>query len=213
MQTLLRLTLSSVGVDKVVEDGAALGELERRLREFAAPKAVKCLAEVGALIRAVCTAKGPNGSELEVGFVDLLLGTRRAIGWREQPLENLAHNLHHRKVHEWSDVLPLFLASSLESGRNELLEELLENGLRLLVAHSLNPHLYKGLPTDVILVQEDHTSSRHSRGRCVAQVRDLKDHPHRCGERNPFVRHKSKNLIVIHNSVHGLNPFGVDIAI
>lgn len=117
----------AAGGDKVVEDGALLGPFDcRPLAELGAPVGVKARAEVGSLIGAVRASQGPDGCELEVGLVHLLVCAGWAVLGGEERLEQGAHQLNARELREGRRVPPALLASVLERGGDKRVKETLE---------------------------------------------------------------------------------------
>ena len=209
----LGLPLFRGRVDVIVEDAALVGEAHSELREFGAPVAVELLAEVGALVGAEGAADTPHGRKLEEGLVHLPLRAGRARLGREHRLEDAADDLDDPEVLEGRHVIPLLLLDHRERGRDERVEELLKDGLRLGVAHRLDPHRHVRAPADIALVEEDAASARGGRRRRVAKVRDLKQQLHRLGQRDALVGGERQDAIVVHHSIHRLDPLGVDVAV
>ena len=210
-----------VGLDAVVEDEALVGELDVGLGPLGAPPLGESLAVVLGLVRRQGAAEGPDGRELEVGLVDLLLlgvGLVEQPRGVEQPPQQVAQLLDEREVHERRDALRLAALEPLEHDGHVLLEELLDHELGLRVelrvgAERVHPRLHVRPPADVGLVEVEHAAARRGGGRGVAHVRDLEEEAHALGEWDALVGDERQHAVVVHDGVHALNPLGVDVTV
>ena len=60
---------------------------------------------------------------------------------------------------------------------------------------------------------EKNTGTRDGSGSGESQISDLENESHVSLERNTLVRGKRKDLVIVHDRVHGLNPVRIKITI
>jgi hypothetical protein len=75
------------------------------------------------------------------------------------------------------------------------------------------PGVVVRLPSDISIVNEEHTTTGDSGRSSVSKVSYLNNETHLRSEGNTLVGHKGENLVIIHDSVEGLNPLGIDISV
>ena len=112
-------------------------------------------------------------------------------------------------VHESDDSLETTMIVFEDEGEVAIEESFELDGFTI-VGASAEPLVLEASVTKIGFVDEDDTSARDGSRRSEAEVRDFEDHSHGSSERNTFVGDESKHLVIIHDGVHGLNPFSVD---
>jgi hypothetical protein len=75
------------------------------------------------------------------------------------------------------------------------------------------PRVVVSLPTDISIVNEEYTTTGDSGGCSVSQVSNFDNKSHLGSKRNTLVGHKSQHFVIIHDSVEGFNPLGIDISV
>lgn len=60
---------------------------------------------------------------------------------------------------------------------------------------------------------EKNTSTRHGSGSSESQISDLEDESHVSLKWNTLVRGERKDLVIVHNRVHGLDPVSIKITV
>mmetsp|Transcript_44309 Transcript_44309/g.105479 ORF Transcript_44309/g.105479 Transcript_44309/m.105479 type:complete len:303 (+) Transcript_44309:6684-7592(+) len=170
------------------------------------------------------TAQGPHQCKSEKGLVDRLLllcgeasqlfeGAVLAfiLATFQQRIQQAGDRLHKAHVQNGAGkgkVLAELLDVALELVREEHVERALSHRI-----HLLPPAFHKGLPPHIGLVDVQHPATGHCGRACVLHILDLKQHPHRWGKGDALVAHQSEDLVVIHDSVHGLDPCCVDVTV
>jgi hypothetical protein len=156
---------------------------------------------------------------LDVGIMLLEKGINDSTGGH-----NLAYLIHRGDELALLEVSIVGREEFLKEGREDSESSTIEGSgdsifvdvVRLLllsgdsVLVSVQPGLHIRFPTNIGGVNEQHTTSGDGRESSVLKIGDLEQESHRLGQWDSGVGHKGQDLVIVHDSVQGLDPEGID---
>ena len=112
----------------------------------------------------------------------------------------------------WCDLLELLVDHILQLG-HILVKQDCQVCLLSRVLPGLNPACYIGIPSQIPRVDVEDSCSADCCRSGSLQVGNLKQELHLRSESNSLIAGQGQNLVVIHDSVEGLDPHGINVPI
>jgi len=176
-------------------------------------------------------SEGPHTGEDEESFVDALdlllialflkaleMIVLSLVSWAEllaKLVNDSGKGIKLSKLAYWSNVIlvpEVVKERVIDIGGQSKSEHILSESISVLLVLG-QPGVEEWLPSNIVIVDEEYTTTGDSGWGSTSQVGYLENKSHGIGHWNTLLRHEGQHFVVIHDSVERLNPLWIDITI